>query len=209
MTTSTTTAFLAKLPFEGTYQTWYDLGEVEPDQEMTQEDVDRFFKEHDQKAWFTELSQEYVEYFECGLSDRLKDILDVEIKEKLLTYESCTSPKEYNFSTDKIFVHCNERLLDILILYAIGNHGVFGSYLRDNFTSRSGFIPLYSNKTQEWLDNLMKPDKLDTVELYVLIDFFISYDQSSPNIHFSEEKNQFLEDVYEGIQGNTSLLSIW
>lgn len=66
-----------------------------------------------------------------------------------ITFENISSPKYYNFSNDSI--NCEIVLnTDILSEYIYKNNEAFIKYLKDNYTSRDGFISLFSNLFTEW-----------------------------------------------------------
>ena len=59
-------------------------------------------------------------------------------------------------TSDRLFVYLDQNLLIFLISYAQSNSEDFNKYLKRNFTSRPGFIPLYSSDLNEWLTKLSK-----------------------------------------------------
>jgi hypothetical protein len=67
-----------------------------------------------------------------------------------LSFESMHSPREYNFTTDRIFAYMQEetakRLLDAT------PRETLAEVIEERFTSRSGFISHYSNDVQDWFD---------------------------------------------------------
>ena len=71
----------------------------------------------------------------------------------LISFESISSPREYNFGTDRLFVHIDSALLTTMAqrIYADADmRSSFAGYLKQLFTSRSGFIPSYSDCILEW-----------------------------------------------------------
>lgn len=64
----------------------------------------------------------------------------------VLTYESMESPREYNFSTDALFVTVN----DIELLATLVDPAKFEALIKEQFTSRSGFHSFYSNDIEVW-----------------------------------------------------------
>jgi hypothetical protein len=64
------------------------------------------------------------------------------------TYESLSSPREYNFTTDRIFVDIEES--EVSRLFASVDKSVLTHVCRGMFTSRSGFLSYYSPDWQTW-----------------------------------------------------------
>lgn len=87
------------------------------------------------------IAKAYVE----GFQDWINHELGVDIT---LTFSIMTSPKEYNFTTDRIFVNINRD--DLAQVYkAVGRQAV-RDMAKEMFTSRSGFISFYSPRIEEW-----------------------------------------------------------
>ena len=81
-----------------------------------------------------------------------------------LTWESMASPKEYNFSTDRIFCEITEEKAAMLRTETPDN--VLQEIIRDNFTSCSGFISSYSNDLEDWPEKI---EAWDHNQLYTLL----------------------------------------
>jgi hypothetical protein len=64
----------------------------------------------------------------------------------VLAYESMESPREYNFSTDALYVTVN----DIELLASLTDPAEFEAAIKEHFTSRSGFHSFYSNDIEVW-----------------------------------------------------------
>lgn len=60
---------------------------------------------------------------------------------KSLSFESMTSPREYNFSTDRIF--CEIDYSELCGIIKTFNLKAFADFVRERFTSRDGFISFY------------------------------------------------------------------
>jgi len=73
-----------------------------------------------------------------------------EFKLPSLKFESLDSPREYNFTTDRIFAN-----IELSDLHAIRNRldeWRIRELVREKFTSRSGFISFYSADLDDWGD---------------------------------------------------------
>ncbi len=85
-----------------------------------------------------------------------------------LTFESMTSPREYNFQTDRIFCHIPASVVrGLFILSKREGHQTLAKVLKERHTSYDGFVSFYSNSVEAWL---VKPlDKWDWNELGSLL----------------------------------------
>jgi len=79
-------------------------------------------------------------------------LLENEIGFKLnASFESLESPKEYNFSTDRIFIELSENKAIEFVNYILNNHKEeLEDLIKKRFTSQSGFISFYPNSLKEW-----------------------------------------------------------
>lgn len=87
-----------------------------------------------------------------------------------MEFEEMTSPKEYNFTTDRLFVKME---LDVLAeMMDRTTPKTLCDTIREQFTPRSGFIPFYSNDPKEWM---CKPlEDWDHNELGTLLSAFLA-----------------------------------
>lgn len=85
-----------------------------------------------------------------------------------LEFESMSSPREYNFATDRVFAYIPMATVELLFTRSrVEHHEPLRSLIRDSFTSRSGFSSHYDNDLDEWL---AKPlDEWDHNELGTLL----------------------------------------
>ncbi len=86
-----------------------------------------------------------------SVEDKLKELgFDCKI-----TFEEIKSPREYNFTNDSIniTIDINKPIIKTLYKFIMNNYVEFGQYIRDNFTSYSGFHSFYSNDALEWSKN--------------------------------------------------------
>ena len=95
-------------------------------------------------------------YIEC-LGKLYVEALTVRVLDReqfeLISFESISSPREYNFETDRLFVYIDSDLLTTMarkIYTDVAMRVSFAGYLKQLFTSRSGFIPSYSDDLAEW-----------------------------------------------------------
>jgi hypothetical protein len=97
---------------------------------------------------------EYVKAYTEAFTRQLNDDLKHKGLQITLTYKAMESPREYNFTTDRIFAEIS--LADVKKLYRLVDKAKFSKYLKDHFTSYDGFISFYSNDLDDWV---VKPFK--------------------------------------------------
>lgn len=69
-----------------------------------------------------------------------------------LTFEEMVSPREYNFTTDRIFMSIPRNTVAKLFrMSRAENHERLRDAIKSRFTSRDGFISHYSNRLHDWL----------------------------------------------------------
>lgn len=69
-----------------------------------------------------------------------------------IAFEEMTSPREYNFETDRIFVLMPAyRLQQLFAKSRADGHKVLSEVIKERFTSYDGFISGYRNRLVDWL----------------------------------------------------------
>lgn len=71
-----------------------------------------------------------------------------------LEFVEMTSPREYNFSTDRIF--CTISKKDLKKISSALDTEIMRDLVKKTFTSRDGFISFYSNNIDEWKEKPLK-----------------------------------------------------
>lgn len=86
-----------------------------------------------------------------------------------LTFDEMTSPREYNFSTDRIFCKVPREEID-KIRKEVEQHKDYPEYIREKFTSRDGFWSYYESdcKDEQWTR-----ETLDECQYRVIIEFWL------------------------------------
>lgn len=146
MTDKTAQRFLSTVPFSGFCESIHS-GEVDRALEMMLTDRDSgtepapdFIQE---KAWqaidYSGVYQSYARTYAASFLDWLSLAGE---------FESMTSPRFYNFETDRIFVNLTRD--DLARLWRGVDKGEFSKACRDRFTSRDGFISHYSADWKTW-----------------------------------------------------------
>jgi len=109
-----------------------------------------------------------------------------------LEFMELTSPREYNFTTDKISVYITNK--ELKIISSALNSDTLKNIIKKRFTSRDGFMSWYSNDIEEWKEKPVKD--WNCVELGTLLDAWI----------IDSESKDYYNDLdyvaYEYCQGN-------
>jgi hypothetical protein len=145
---------IIKLPFAGFYHSLFSDG-LDLEEEQTAENMAEshdgisasdiacfIYQRATYRTAFQHIAQDYAERF----NDYLKSEYELDLG---LRFEKLDSPKEYNFTTDRVFCYISEE--KARELFNAVSQGSLADAIRDRFTPRSGFIPYYSNDLAEWL----------------------------------------------------------
>ncbi len=135
---------LTVIPFSGFYESTHDsmlddaLNQMFSDDSGNPNDslVYRAFDAIDWQKAQTEYARHYVKAF------------SEEFELKGLTFESMQSPREYNFTTDRIY--CHVPASTVAMMRRKTPRAILASIAKDMFTSRSGFISFYSPDVANW-----------------------------------------------------------
>jgi len=93
----------------------------------------------DYKGYMTHVGMEYCKLLTTLLKD---NVVSIDFKE-------IDSPREYNFTTDKIV--CDVTIdTDVISKWVADNREALSEYVYDRFKARDGFIPFYSNDIRDW-----------------------------------------------------------
>jgi len=106
-------------------------------------------------------------------------------------FQSVYSPQFYNFSNDSINVEYQFESLDKLVSYLIDNRTEFADYLKERYTSRSGFISHHSNDVDEWIQEFMFGSELGH-KLGSALEFYLT-NENGDDLEYS---------MYEDLSGN-------
>lgn len=135
---------LTIIPFSGFYESEHDKELDWALENLFQNDSgdtdwDRHNKAYDLIDWTgvwvkyaTEYAEAFAEKYEL----------------KTLKFESLQSPKEYNFTTDRIFCEVDEA--EVRRVFEGIDKEAFAAQARHNFTSRDGFISYYDPDWTTW-----------------------------------------------------------
>ena len=202
-TTNTQTEIKTFCPlFSGYYNSFF-----EPDNEENEiQDINYQRKEQgkepinyedaifDYKQYFEECSIEIVNFCE----DKTNEILESNFK---FIYEETVSPREYNFKNDSIniLIQTSEDDINKIQNYINANFEEFKTYIKNKYTSYSGFTSFYTNDAKEFLS-------LDIYEdshiLGTLLDFILKNECEEIELYYytSERVNLFCQNYSELIE---------
>jgi hypothetical protein len=103
--------------------------------------------------FYNQIAEDYTNFYIDALNERLKGFT-LNAKFSLLT-----SPKEYNFETDRIFIEIEENHAVDFIKYIVKNYKKeLENTIEDRFRSRSGFISFYKNSIDLWAKDFKEWD---------------------------------------------------
>ena len=146
------------IPFDGFYESFIsddidhqigqqiewgtDIYDLNEDEQQVLEDS---YLSVNRKYFYNQIAEDYTNFYIDALNERLKGFT-LNAKFQLLT-----SPREYNFETDRIFIEIEENHAIDFIKYIIKNYKKeLKEKIEDRFTSRSGFNSFYKNSLDLW-----------------------------------------------------------
>lgn len=161
-----------ELPFDGFYESIHDSNidneieqhfqydfEAGDDREMTEAEADAvFMADVDWKA------------IQCEYAEAYADAFGSEFELESLKYDDMTSPKFYNFSTDRIFCTVDADEFNSKIRKAVESDPAWKEYIRERFTSYDGFWSNYSNNIE---DDDWTAEILDECQYGTMLHFYV------------------------------------
>ena len=125
----------------------FDLNESE------QEVIEDNYLSVNRSYFYNQIAEDYTNFYIDALNEELDGFT---LK---ATYKCFTSPREYNFETDRIFIEIEENHAIDFIKYIIKNYKKeLEKKIQDRFTSRDGFISYYENSLDLWIDDYSEWD---------------------------------------------------
>lgn len=123
---------------------------------------------------FNDYAKQYAEHFAH----------EFELK---IEFESLSSPREYNFSTDRIFCTIDDN--EIMRIWRETKPAAMIDQVKKMFTSYDGFNSFYSNDFNEWANS---PLEYDHNELYCLL---LAWLNSNHNFELSDFEYSFIDSM--------------
>ena len=118
-----------------------DLEQLESEYGATKDQTDRFAELADDTLDWKAIHLAYAKSFVEGLNNLLEP--DIELQ-----FEKMTSPREYNFSTDAIFVKMSQSALKKIL--AETPKEALEKLIKAQYTSYDGFQSYYPNSLKDW-----------------------------------------------------------
>ena len=116
--------------------------------------------------FYNEIAEHYTDLYIDALNERLEGFT---LKAK---FNLLTSPREYNFETDRIFIDIERDHAIDFIKYIIKNHKKeLENKIKERFTSRSGFWSHYKNGLDLWTQDYSEWDHNQIGTCFELFDF--------------------------------------
>jgi hypothetical protein len=177
--------------FQGFYGT-----HLEPDETPEIDDINQIRESKSlESVTYDECSWDYPEYYNrvalkaCEyVENELKDFISA------INFQSVVSPKYYNYENDQvnIEVEMTDENFSKVKEYLYEHSEEFSAYLKERYTSRSGFISFHSNDVAEWLKNASKW-MLDSHKLGSMLDFIMFNENDDPAMDMT---NYCAEEMY-------------
>jgi hypothetical protein len=147
-----------RIPFPGFYESWYDqefdnLLEREAEyifenkqlpfpEGTSKEDIQQLLFDHSKFGVYARyVAEAYAEAYNEWLNETLGFSVT-------LNYVELSSPKEYNFTTDRIFCQISHE--DVHKIYRHVGRKALRAKAKQEFTSRDGFMSFYSPDIDDW-----------------------------------------------------------
>ena len=191
------------IPFDGFYESFIsddidhqigqqiewdtDIYDLNEDEQQVLEDS---YLSVNRSYFYNQIAEDYTNFYIDALNERLKGFT------LNATYKFFTSPREYNFSTDRIFIEIQKNHAIDFIKYIIKNYKKeLEKKIEDRFTSRSGFISSYKNSLDLWIDDYSEWDHNQIGTCFEL------FDLEEEDINYS--LREYLSETIMDNLGNT------
>ena len=197
------------IPFDGFYESFtsadieYQIGQqIEWDSDIydLNEDEQRIlwanYLDINRSYFYHQIAKDYTDFYIDNLNARINYAypdygFTLNAKFKLLT-----SPKEYNFETDRIFIDIEKNHAVEFIKYIIKNYKKeLENKIKERFTSRSGFWSHYKNGLDLWTKDYSEWDHNQIGTCFEL------FDLEEEDINYS--LREYLSETIMDNLGNT------
>jgi hypothetical protein len=175
--------FSAVLPFSGFYGSRHSEAIDHVEQQMFSFDIgeihnslyEMFYSNMDYGDVYEAYAKQYVE--------QISHLTNIKF-----VFGELVSPKEYNFTTDRIFVTIDRKSLAKIIRLVRGEK--LNNKAKEMFTSRSGFISYYSNNVSDW----GKIEEWDHNQIGCALEALFDYYKNEENVDLEKSA---LENISE------------
>jgi hypothetical protein len=191
------------IPFDGFYESFISADIEHQIGQQIEWDSDTFDLNEDEQQilwdsylsvnrsyFYNQIAEDYTNFYIDALNERLEGFT---LK---ATYKFFTSPREYNFSTDRIFIEIEENHVIDFIKYIIKNYKKeLEEKIKERFTSRSGFNSFYKNSLDLWAKDYSEWDHNQIGTCFEL------FDLEEEDINYS--LREYLSETIMDNLGNT------
>ena len=167
------------IPFDGFYNSYISSDIEHQIGQQIEWDTDIFDLNEDEQqilwdnylsvnrsSFYNEIAEHYTDLYIDALNEKLEGFT---LKAK---FNLLTSPKEYNFETDRVFIDIEKDHAIDFIKYIIKNYKKeLEKKIEDRFTSRSGFWSHYKNGLDLWTKDYSEWDHNQIGTCFELFDF--------------------------------------
>jgi hypothetical protein len=145
--------------FDGFYNTLFEYDNEEGDIQYYNNEYGTDF-DYEDFDWDYKERHERISEQICGI---VESLLSNEMLEMTINFQKLVSPKYYNFENDSI--NCeyviSQSQYDLVLDYLKSNWTNFEAWIKDRYTSRSGFISSRSNNAEVWINNMKSESHLE------------------------------------------------
>ena len=191
------------IPFDGFYESFIsddidhqigqqiewdtDIYDLNEDEQQVLEDS---YLSVNRSYFYNQIAEDYTNFYIEILNRRLKGFT---LKAK---FNLITSPREYNFETDRIFIDIEKNHAIDFIKYIIKNYKKeLENKIKERFTSRSGFWSHYKNGLDLWTQDYSEWDHNQIGTCFEL------FDLEEEDINYS--LREYLSETIMDNLGNT------
>lgn len=166
--------------------------------ENEEEDIEYYNEENKTDLNYSDFKFDYQGHNQ-RVSEKCVEVIERELQYHFpsikIEFEELYSPKYYNYSNDVINVTItisNADFEEFIMYIGLTWSNEFKTYLKEHFTSTSGFTSFVENKSETWLNEYLKEDHER---------FAMCFEQS---LQFILENEDFTtDDLYNGLDGET------
>lgn len=176
--------------FQGFYETIFSC--TEDEHICEHEDLEYDKLEFDYKDYHLRVAKSCVD----SLQEQVKT-LDLKVE-----FVKVVSPKFYNYTNDEIDCKftLGENTLNNLIEYCKDNKKEFKEFLKDNFTSRSGFISYLETSSKKWFKEYLKEsNKYFELAFTQILEFYLNNEGYSAEDMYEDTSDERCQIDYKVI----------
>ena len=181
--------------FDGFYNTLFE--------DLIDNTVDNAIEYHNEQN-DTNLSYDNFDFDYASIQNEICKDAVIKIEEKLneigincsIKYETLVSPRDYNFINDSINIEINFKKFSRVIEILEQNYDLFTQYIKEHYTSCSGFISSYSNYSSDWIEDIKNDAENEDHKVGAVLDFILQeLEEYKPeNLYYELCENAYFVD---------------